>query len=153
MPPHLELAKHMDQLEKFLIKVVDNDDVSDFMEEDHRVFTECEKLDEFEQLRQKKKYYRQNGEKLDGFWEKLMGEMYEPMDATNDQCEAWTHQLLVEWATGMLHGLQKNMSEYLTSKDGKYSVKNQTDLMKEICENTVGDKEGEEEAAHRPAVP
>jgi hypothetical protein len=37
----------------------------------------------------------------------------------------------------MLLGLHKNLSEYLTSKNGVYCEKNQTDSEKKICEGTL----------------
>ena len=134
---HLGIAKYMDQLEKFLLKVVDDSDCTDFMDEDYKVFSGCEQLDEYFTDLETRTYYTNNGQKKEGFYLKLLGEMYDPIDETNDECSDYLEALLKEWAGGMLFGLQKNMSAYLTSKQGKYSESHQTDLMKEICKSTL----------------
>jgi hypothetical protein len=104
---HLGITKYMDQLKNFLLKAVDDGDCTDLMDEDYRVFSGCEQLDEYFTDLETRTYYTNNGQKKEGFYLELLGEMYDLINETNDGGSDCVGALLKEWAGGMLFGLQK----------------------------------------------
>jgi hypothetical protein len=111
---HLGMAKYMDELEIFLANAAGGH-LEGFLDDKFCVFDRGKQYPEFQQFTEdalRKKYKRNDGTEIDQYHEEVLGELYHPMDPTNQQAGAWTGQLLREWAGGMLQGLRRHLNSH-----------------------------------------